>query len=147
MDLSEDGDNLIKGEEQLALIPYRDGGGVWTWAWGHAQGPHEEVPESITIEQAQVLFDHDTSFAVADVNGLMNNSAIPQKIFDGLVSFLFNIGITQLRALPHRTMDAIIAQDWPLVAKLMLNWVHDNGQYVQGLYNRRMKEITYMGLV
>jgi lysozyme len=143
MDLSEDGRTCIQSEEKLALIPYKDGGGVWTWGYGHAQGPHETVPDQIDEDEANSLLDKDTAWAVKDVNHILQ-SDVPQNIFDALVSFLFNIGLSELRALPHRTLDAIIAQDWPLVGKLMMNWVHDNGKFVQGLYNRRKREVDLL---
>ena len=139
MILSESGRNLIKGEERLSLTPYKDGGGVWTWGWGHAQGPHESVPSLITEEQAEEIFDADTGWAVDDVNSILR-SDVPQNVFDALVSFLFNVGLSQLRAPPHRTLDAIVAQDWPKAAGLMMTWIHDNGKRIQGLYNRRLRE-------
>lgn len=139
MILSEAGRNLIKSFEGLSLMPYKDGGGVWTWGWGHAQGPHEPIPSSITEEQAEEIFDNDTGWAVDDVNSILRED-VPQHVFDPLVSFVFNVGLKQLRAPHHRTLNAIVAQDWPRAADLMMNWIHDNGKRVPGLYNRRLRE-------
>lgn len=143
MDLSDEGADLIKDEEKLALVPYRDGGGVWTWGWGHAQGPHETVPRIINRDEAESIFDYDISGTVADVNSLFD-ADVPQNVFDALVSFLFNVGLHQLRAPPHRTLDAIQSLDWPSAGRAMMNWVHDNGKYVQGLYNRRAREVALL---
>jgi lysozyme len=147
VNLSPAGESLIKGFEcpggKPNLTPYKDGGGVWTWGFGHAKGPHEVVPSSITAEQAQDIFDDDTGWAVDDVNALLR-SDVPQNVFDALVSFLFNVGLGQLRQPPHRTLDAIVAQDWATAGTRMLTWCHDNGKYVQGLYNRREKEVALL---
>ena len=143
MNLSPAGETLIKGFEQCRLVPYKDGGGVWTWGWGHAKGPHEEVPDSVTQEQADAQFDYDASGAVADVSSLFD-SDVPQNVFDALCCFLYNVGLSQLRAPPHRTLDAIKARDWTTAGTRMLTWCHDNGKYVQGLYNRREKEVALL---
>jgi lysozyme len=139
MNLSGPGRRFIQSKEALRLVPYQDGGGEWTWGYGHKKGPHEPIPDRITIDQANDLFDQDSAWACQDVGELFDND-VAQNVFDALVSFLFNIGLTQLRALPHRTLDAILAQAWPTVAELMLNWCHDNGKFVQGLYDRRKQE-------
>ena len=140
MNISDTGLSLIKSFEALRLTPYRDSNGYWTWAWGHKQGPHETIPASVTSDDAESILVTDVSFAVQDVNSLIVTD-IEQTIFDALTSFLFNVGLTQLRAQPHRTMSAIQAHDWKATCTAMLRWDHDDrGNVVAGLYNRRVRE-------
>lgn len=139
MTTSPNGEALIKRFERLALVPYKDTGGVWTWGWGHAKGPHEIIPIQITEAEAELIFRFDLSYAEEDMQSLQLGD-IPQNIYDGLCSLLFNVGYSQLRQLPCRTLTAIRAKDWPTACERILTWCHDNGKFIQGLYNRRKME-------
>ncbi len=154
MNLSNEGKTLLKNLECIGgkpnLVPYKDGGGVWTWGFGHARGPHESVPKSITTEEADALLENDAGWAVKDVNAMLGYDAVPQNVFDALVIFLYNIGITALRKPPHRTLNAILAREWRLAAERMRGWCHDRDPKtgkmikVEGLKNRREREIRLL---
>lgn len=154
MNLSEEGRALLKSLEcaggQPNLVPYKDSGGVWTWGFGHACGPHESIPKSITPEQAESILAYDVSCATHDANGLIQFGSVPQNVFDALVLFIYNVGIFALRKPPHRTMDAIQARNWLLAANRIRAWCHDKDPKtgkmveVQGLKNRREREIRLL---
>lgn len=88
--ISQNGINLIKSEEQCRLTPYRDEGGLWTIGWGHLIKPGEHFTE-ITQEEADNLLLNDLQDAENCVNTCVK-VPIDQNQFDALVSHVFNIG-------------------------------------------------------
>lgn len=139
MNVSERGIDFIKQWEKLALHPYKDIGGVWTWGYGHAQKHGEPVPGSITEDEANSILEEDLTDAVRGVNSIIPEDTNQNK-FDALTSLLFNVGIGNIKQPPHHTLDAIQQGDWDQVANLLPGWCHDSGKVSKGLYNRRMAE-------
>jgi len=152
MHVGQRGKNLFKEWEGLVTHEYLDSGGAPTIGIGHLLTRSERTSGKITIggqaldyrnglteQQCWDLLDLDLSGSEAVVNEAVKVS-LNQNQFDALVSFVFNVGdgafrgSTLLRLLNQGQLDQVPAQ--------LQRWVRDNGQVVQGLVNRRNKEIA-----
>lgn len=91
MELSQNGQNYIKGRESLSLVPYKDIAGKWTIGYGHKILPGESYTQ-IDAATADAIFLRDVSPSVAAVNSLVT-VPLTQNQFDALVSLVFNIGV------------------------------------------------------
>jgi lysozyme len=79
--------------EGLRTTAYRDSVGVWTIGVGHtaaAGPPNPAAGMAITRQQALDILARDLPKYEAPVNKRMPN--VPQHVFDGAVSFCFNVG-------------------------------------------------------
>jgi len=152
MHVGQRGKDLFKEWEGLVTHEYLDSGGAPTIGIGHLLTRSERTSGKITIggqaldyrnglteQQCWDLLDLDLSGSEAVVNEAVKVS-LNQNQFDALVSFVFNVGdgafrgSTLLRLLNQGQLDQVPAQ--------LQRWVRDNGQVVQGLVNRRNKEIA-----
>jgi RHS repeat-associated protein len=99
MELSDQGEDLIKYYEDYREYPYPDEGLNCTIGWGHVltygEGcsgwPNKTYGNGITRQQAQEFFDRDVSY----FEDLINDTIIvdlTQAQFDALVSYTFNTG-------------------------------------------------------
>jgi len=152
MQVGQRGKNLFKEWEGLVTHEYIDSGGAPTIGIGHLLTRSERTSGKIflggkgfvyrnglTEQQCWDLLDQDLDGTERTVN---ENVKVPlnQNQFDALVSFVFNVGAgafrgsTLLRLLNQGEYDQVPAQ--------LKRWVRDNGHVVQGLVNRREKEIT-----
>ena len=89
MNYGKNGLDLTKGFEKCRLLPYKDGGGVWTNGWGNT---HRVTP-GVAITQDQA--DKDLLANVQDAVDCVNDSVsvkLTQDQFDALVDFTFNAG-------------------------------------------------------
>jgi lysozyme len=152
MQVGQSGKNLFKEWEGLVTHEYPDSGGAPTIGIGHLLTRSERTSGKINIgeealdyrdglteQQCWDLLDQDLDVAERAVNEAVT-VALNQNQFDALVSFTFNVGegafrgSTLLKLLNQEQYDEVPAQ--------LRRWVRDNGQIVQGLVNRREKEIT-----
>lgn len=136
MRLGEKGKALIQGFEKLALVVYRDQGGVWTIGWGHV-GPEAFEGATCTREQADAWFDQDVQTAVSAV---IRSTDVPllQNQFDALVAFTFNVGI---EAEAHSTLHRMVnARNLTGAAAEFGKWIHVKGVVSNGLIKRRAAE-------
>ena len=130
MRVSEKGKTLIKQFEGLRLEKYKDIGGKETIGYGHCGN---NLPNKITLEQAEYYFENDIMAVEQRVNKYNNIYNFTQSEFDSLVSFCFNIGnIDQLTKDGTRSKKEI-AEKMPLYCNVA-------GVMVQGLKNRRISE-------
>jgi lysozyme len=152
MQVGQRGKNLFKEWEGLVTHEYLDSGGAPTIGIGHLLTRSERTSGKISIggqaldyrngfteQQCWDLLDADLAGSEAVVNDAVKVS-LNQNQFDALVSFVFNVGdgafrsSTLLRLLNQRQYDQVPAQ--------LGRWNMDNGHVVQGLVNRRNKEIA-----
>lgn len=101
----------------------------WVWYW-----------DGITDKQATWLFDKDLDWAEEAVN---NGIQVPleQKQFEALVSFTFNVGPTAFKN--STLLKELNAGNYDEVPNQLKRWNRSGGRVVQGLINRRQKEIDY----
>jgi len=152
MQVGQNGKNLFKEWEGLVLHEYPDSGGAPTIGIGHLLTRSERISGKIVIggqaldyrdglteQQCWDLLDQDLDVAENAVNAAVT-VALNQNQFDALVSFTFNVGEGAFRG---STLLKLLNQgQYSEVPTQLRRWVRDNGQIVQGLVNRREKEIT-----
>lgn len=138
MKISSKGAEFIKGFEGLRLESYQDQAGVWTIGYG-TTGPKIGPNQTITKEQAEVLFEKDLLFFEDSVNDALKVQ-VNQNEFDSLVSFTYNVGASALRSstllklLNANTSKTIVAAEF-------LKWVKvGEGVVSEGLKRRRQEE-------
>lgn len=140
MKTSQKGIDLIKKWEGLRTKAYLDGGGVLTIGYGHtsAAGGLKVTPGLVITEaKAGEILKQDLSKFEARVNSLVK-VPLSQNQFDTLVSFDFNTGALHSSTL----LKKLNSGDYKSVPDQLMRWVHDNGERVQGLVNRRKAEVS-----
>lgn len=135
MKTSNDGINFIRDHEGCRLTAYQDSGGVWTIGVGHTRGVEEG--QVITQEQADAFLSDDLGPVESCLNTAVTVS-LNQNQFDALASFTFNLGAGAFTG--STLLKKLNSGDYAGAANEFPKWCHDNGQFVQGLYNRRMDE-------
>lgn len=135
LSFSDAGIEHLKKWEGVELQAYQDTGDVWTIGVGHTSGVTEGM--TITEDQADSLLREDIGWAKSVVNRYVK-VPITQSQYDTLVSFAFNVGEDQFRT--STLLRKLNAGDYDAVPRQLLRWVYDNGEYIQGLKNRRIAE-------
>lgn len=143
MNISESGKKFIKGIEVLKLKPYVDDYAPtprveYSIGYGHQIQPDEQyLMQGITEAKANELFDKDIiKYAGAVAKGL--RVSVPQSVFDALISFCYNIGVTGfakstlLKLINENTPAADVAAFW------LKTWITP-----VSLIKRRAKEVAY----
>jgi lysozyme len=152
MKFSLAGKKALGEMEGCKLEMYLDSGGAPSIGIGHLLTKLERTSgkivigttavdyrEELTEQQCWQLLDQDLSSAESAVNQAIK-VPLNQNQYDALVSFTFNVGnqafagSTLLRLLNLGQYDQVPTQ--------LARWNKDNGQVVQGLINRRNKEIA-----
>jgi lysozyme len=128
---------LIASLEGCRLSPYQCSAGVWTSGIGHTAG----------VKPGQAISERDAAVnLVADVLQVERRLAqcmpvaMPQPVYDAVVSFAFNVGTG---AACNSTLAHFInQQQWPQACNQLPRWVYVNGVKSVGLTNRRASERT-----
>lgn len=133
MKTSQRGINLIKEFEGLRLTAYKCPAGVYTIGYGHTRGVKRGM--KITEEEASAYLTADLRNSEKAVEGYDSLYHWNQNEFDALVSFTFNCGAANLRALLRngRRNRSQIAATLPLYRKA-------GGKVLKGLERRRAAE-------
>lgn len=145
MFLSKNGEQLIKGFEQLRLNAYLDSVGVPTIGYGstrYADGKPIGIKDRLADEDtADRLF----SYTIRDYESAVNQYVkvpITQNQFDALTSFTYNEGTGALHA--STLLKLLNSKDYIGAAKEFVKWnkITIKGQKVPaaGLTNRRQAE-------
>lgn len=143
MQLSLQGEALIKSFEALRLAAYLDQGGVPTIGWGHT-GPEVKMGLTCDPSSAEAWFRADTAGACKAINRLVD-VAITQSQFDALVSFTFNVGIGALTG--STLLRLLNGGDTTGAADQFLAWDKVSGVQNAGLSRRRAAErALFLGL-
>lgn len=134
MNISNNGLELIKSFEGLRLKAYKvhEGEKYYTIGYGH-YGQDVKKDMTITKEKADSLFLQDVKKYVDSVNKCKLGFKPNQNQFDSLVSFCYNLG--------PNIMKDFIGLSAEQVSKEMLLYVNSGGVRLQGLVNRRKKEV------
>ena len=133
MKTSQRGINLIKQFEGVRLAAYKCPAGVYTIGYGHTRGVKRGM--KITEEEASAYLIADLLNSEKAVERYDSVYHWNQNEFDALVSFTFNCGATNLRALLRngRRNREQIAATLPLYRKA-------GGKVLKGLERRRAAE-------
>lgn len=142
MKTSEAGLALIRKFEGCVLKAYRCPAGVWTIGYGHTGGVRNG--EQIDKVRAEELLAEDVERVEDLLCGKFKNG-MPQRHFDVLVSFIFNIGwdafsaSTLCRFIMEKAGDRAVCQQ-------LLRWHNAAGKPLLGLMKRRVEEANlWMG--
>ena len=152
MKVGQNGKALFVEWEGLKHQVYSDTGGEPTIGIGHLLTRDErrsgkirisglciDYRNGLTTEQCYQLLEQDVAIAEKSVNDSVHVE-LNQNQFDALVSLAFNIGRSAFRA---STLVKLLNQkQYDKVPEQMRRWVRDNGKVIQGLVNRREKEIA-----
>ena len=133
MKTSQRGINLIKQFEGVRLTAYKCPAGVYTIGYGHTHGVQRGM--KITEEEASAFLASDLLNSEKAVERYDSVYHWNQNEFDALVSFTFNCGAANLRALLRngRRNRSQIAATLPLYGKA-------GGKVLKGLERRRAAE-------
>ena len=133
MKTSQRGINLIKQFEGVRLTAYKCPAGVYTIGYGHTRGVQRGM--RITEEEASAFLASDLLNSEKAVERYDSVYHWNQNEFDALVSFTFNCGAANLRALLRngRRNRYQIAETLPLYRKA-------GGKVLKGLERRRAAE-------
>lgn len=135
--ISERGLALIREFEGLRLAAYPDpatGGDPWTIGYGHTKGVKQG--DTCTKEQAEEWLRADAQeAAIAVLRAVVIR--LSQSQLDALTSFVFNLGIGNLRK--STLLKKLNAAD-PAAADEFAKWTYAAGKVMPGLVRRRAAE-------
>lgn len=152
MKIDKSGKQLLKDVEGLSLTAYLDTGGQPTIGIGHLitnaekesgviviKGEAVRYGQGITEQQCFDLLEQDIAIAEGIVNRLVQ-VPLKQNQFNALASFAFNVGEGQFAT--STLVEMLNNQMYDRVPGQLKRWVMDDGKVVNGLVNRRDKEIA-----
>ncbi|CNH65701.1 prophage lysozyme%3B Phage lysin [Yersinia intermedia] len=138
LNTSPAGLKLIADYEGCQLNAYQCSANVWTNGIGHTAG----VKPGSVISERQVAVN-----LVADVQRVERSMAVcmpvamPQSVYDAVVSFAFNAGTG---AACRSTLAFFVNKgDWRSACNQLPRWVYVNGVKTKGLERRRTTEQTH----
>ena len=135
MKTSLEGINLIKHFEGCELEAYKCPAGVWTIGYGHIKGVQEG--DVITEQQADDMLVEELEEYENYIHNLVN-CPLNQNQFDALVSWVYNLGSSNLQA--STLLKVLNAGDYAGVPAQMLRWNKAGGKVLEGLTRRRLAE-------
>lgn len=126
---------LIADLEGCRLRPYQCSAGVWTSGIGHTAGvvPTRDISEKEAASNlvADILQVERRLAQCAPV-------AMPQQVYDAVVSFAFNVGSGA--ACRSTLVYFLNKKQWQQACDQLPRWVFIEGVRNQGLENRRQRE-------
>lgn len=135
---SEEGLRLIADAEGCRTTPYQCSANVWTNGIGHTEGV---TPQSVVSDrQVAVNLVYDVMRVERGIAACMP-VAMPQQVYDAVVSFTFNVGV---RAACTSTLAGFInSGEWRSACQQLQRWVYVKGVKNKGIENRRAREIAW----
>jgi lysozyme len=144
MTLSPAGLELIQRWEACELAAYLDSGDLPTIGWGttrYPDGTRVKMGDTCTQEQADMWLREEVRRTERTVDDLTIDTLTVRQ-FDALVSMAYNCGTAGFRKSTLRRRVNLDPYD-PAIRPAFLMWVYDNGDFVQGLLNRRTAEADH----
>jgi len=135
MEISKEGLSLIKKFEGCKLEAYKCAAGVWTIGYGSTKGVKEG--DTITQEEADELLLHEMEEYEGYINDMVTVD-LKQNQFDALVSWVFNLGSSNLSS--STLLNRLNNKMWDDVPNQIKRWNKAGGQVLQGLVRRREAE-------
>lgn len=135
---SLDGLKLIADYEGCRLQPYQCSAGVWTDGIGNTSGvvPDRGITE---LQAAQGLITNVLKVERALEKCVLQT--MPQKVYDAVVSFAFNVGTDN--ACSSTLVKLLNQKRWVEACRQLPRWVYIKGVFNQGLDNRRGREMAW----
>ena len=130
-----DGKELIKKWEGCKLVAYLCPAGIPTIGYGHTKDV--KLGDLCTQEQAEEWLREDMQEAEVGIKRCLT-IPISRNQMEALVSFVFNLGIGNLR---QSTLLKYLNQgEYEQAANQFVRWNKSKGQVLEGLTNRRLDE-------
>jgi lysozyme len=134
--------DFLKELEGIMYKAYDDGAGFMTIGVGHLIKPNEQhllTAELDNVDVDSLLFQDLRTFEIA-LKKLVDVKKLTQGQFNALISFAFNVGES---ALAKSTLLKKVIAKAPKkeIEAEFLKWNKAGGKVMQGLTNRRKKEI------
>ena len=143
MKLNKKGIELMHKFEGCKLTAYLCPAKVPTIGWGNTfyeGGRKVKLGETITQERADKLFEWVARSFETQVRQLVKTD-LSENQFSALVSFAYNLGITNLRGSELLKKININKND-PTITSEFMEWVNVGGKKMAGLIRRRQEEAT-----
>ena len=140
MNTSQNGIDLIKHFEGCELKAYKCPAGVWTIGYGHIKGVQEG--DVITEQQADEMLVEELYEYENYINTLVN-VPLNQSQYDALVSWVYNLGSSNLQA--STLLKVLNAGDYDNVPEQIMRWNKAGGKVLEGLTRRRQAEADLSG--
>ena len=152
MNVSPKAIEMIKHHEGVRFKPYQCPAKLWTIGVGHVLYP-DQVKILLPERGAYPLRPEDSrTFTKEEVDGILRADldrfergverfcpvALTQGMFDGLVSFSFNVGLGTLQRSTLR--QKVLRGDKEGAAEELLKYCMAGGKVLKGLQNRRIDE-------
>lgn len=141
MKLNKNGIDLMHKFEGCRLTSYLCPAGIPTIGWGNTfyeSGRKVKLGESISQERADRLFEWVASSFETQVRSLLKVE-LNENQFSALVSFAYNVGITNLRSSTLLKKVNINKDDSSIFTEF-LKWDKAGGKVLKGLTKRRQEE-------
>jgi lysozyme len=152
MNVSDKAIQMVKHHEGVRYKPYQCPAKLWTVGVGHVIDPNHG---KLTIDQRKDLpipDGWDRKLTQEEVDGILRRDldrfergvekfcpvALTQGMFDGLVSFSFNVGLGTLQRSTLR--QKLLRGDKEGAAEELLKYCMAGGKILKGLQNRRIDE-------
>ena len=152
MNVSPKAIKMIQHHEGVRLNPYQCPAKLWPVGVGHVMFPEQG---KLKIEQRDAFTppaDAMRKYTMEEVNGILRRDldrfergvekfcpvALTQGMFDGLVSFSFNVGLGTLQRSTLR--QKLLRGDKEGAAEELLKYCMAGGKILKGLQNRRIDE-------
>jgi lysozyme len=152
MNVSPKAIEMIKHHEGVRFKPYQCPAKLWTIGVGHVLYPNQ-IKILLPERGAYALHSEDNrTFTKDEVNGILRADLdrfergverfcpvpLTQGMFDGLVSFSFNVGLGTLQRSTLR--QKLLRGDKEGTAEELLKYCMAAGKVLKGLQNRRIDE-------
>jgi len=135
MHISEEGLSLIKKFEGCELKAYRCAANVLTIGYGTTKGVTEDM--EITKEEAESLLKEEMHEYEGYINDMIK-VPLEQNQFDSMVSWVFNLGSTNLSS--STLLKKINNSEYDEVPSQIKRWNKAGGKVLDGLIRRREAE-------
>ena len=135
MNISEEGLSLIKKFEGCELKAYRCAANVLTIGYGTTKGVTEDM--EITKEEAESILKEEMHEYEGYVNDMVK-VPLKQNQFDSIVSWVFNLGSTNLSS--STLLKKLNNSEYDEVPSQIKRWNKAGGKVLDGLIRRREAE-------
>jgi lysozyme len=133
-------------KEGATFKPYICPGGVLTIGWGHTNHHGRQFDKNArwTQQQCDAALEEDLQGFAAQVASVVK-VPLKQHQFDALVSFAYNVGISNLRS--STLLKKVNAGDPEAAALEFHKWKYSGGKVLPGLVRRRAAEaLLFQGI-
>ena len=152
MNVSPKAIDMIKHHEGVRQKPYQCPARLWTIGVGHVMYPEQGRLKLEDRDAFQTRPEDMRKYTMEEVDGILRHDLdrcergvekfcpvpLTQGMFDGLVSFSFNVGLGTLQRSTLR--QKVLRGDKEGAAEELLKYCMAGGKILKGLQNRRMDE-------